>query len=163
MAVLLNEMLANTLDLYSHAKQAHWNVRGPQFQEVHELFDRVATASLEIVDEVAERAGQLGASVAGTIHDASRASALPRYELQIAATDAHLRAVAWSMQAYCAANLKAIKKAEDAEDQLTLDLFVEGGRRLEELLWFVESHVVPATPHLVGQPKAARSAKAGAR
>src|SRR4051812_30554474 len=39
---LLNQHLADTFDLYGHAKHAHWNVKGPQFHQLHELFDDLA-------------------------------------------------------------------------------------------------------------------------
>jgi starvation-inducible DNA-binding protein len=160
MSSLLNEMLANTLDLYTHAKQAHWNVRGPQFQAVHELFDRVSQAALDAADEVAERAGQLGAEVSGTLVEASKATTLPPYGLHIAGIEAHIKAVTKSMGAYCEANRKAIKKADDADDPLTADLFTQSGRKLEELMWFVESHLVPSSTD-EGDSNSSSRSKAG--
>ena len=39
---LLNQHLADTFDLYSQTKQTHWNAKGPQFFQLHELFDKLA-------------------------------------------------------------------------------------------------------------------------
>lgn len=56
---LLNQHLADTLELHSQIKQAHWNVKGPQFYQLHELFDDLAEEVEDHVDEIAERATAL--------------------------------------------------------------------------------------------------------
>src|SRR6266536_1002229 len=53
---LLNARLADAFDLYSQLKQAHWNVKGSDFIQLHELYDTVAADVLEHVDAIAERA-----------------------------------------------------------------------------------------------------------
>lgn len=141
LARMLNEMLANSVDLYSHAKQAHWNVRGPQFERIHELFDSVSQKALEAADEFAERAGQLGSSVSGTLADTTNATTLPKYELDIASAESHIKALLKSMRAYCQSTREAIKLADDNDDPLTADICTEFGREMEKLLWFVESHI----------------------
>ena len=60
MGMILNERLADDLDLERQAKQAHWNIRGARFQQLHELFDATAALAVGWSDELAERAGQLG-------------------------------------------------------------------------------------------------------
>jgi len=45
---LLNQQLADTFDLYSQTKQAHWNVKGAQFFQLHELFDKLAAELLDL-------------------------------------------------------------------------------------------------------------------
>jgi len=63
MIELLNARLADALDLYSQAKQAHWNVKGSDFIQLHELFDTLAGDVLSFVDLIAERATALGREV----------------------------------------------------------------------------------------------------
>lgn len=63
---LLNQHLADTFDLYSQTKQAHWNVKGPQFFQMHELFDKLAEEVEDLVDMIAERATSLGGIAQGT-------------------------------------------------------------------------------------------------
>ena len=53
---LVNQCLADTFDLYSAFKQAHWNVKGLEFHQLHELFDDAAEALFPFVDMFAERA-----------------------------------------------------------------------------------------------------------
>jgi starvation-inducible DNA-binding protein len=62
---LLNQRLADAIDLDTQAKQAHWNVKGPQFIALHKLFDEVYAAVEEYVDLLAERVVQLGGIAAG--------------------------------------------------------------------------------------------------
>src|SRR5262245_49241787 len=64
---LLNQQLADVVDLGLQAKQAHWNVKGPHFIGLHELFDKVAEELEEYTDEIAERAVELGGVALGTI------------------------------------------------------------------------------------------------
>src|SRR5438270_2119775 len=69
---LLNRHLAAAIDLHAQIKQAHWNVRGPIFIAIHELFDKVADVVEEYSDKIAERAGTLGGSAEGTVQTAAQ-------------------------------------------------------------------------------------------
>src|SRR5580765_2110316 len=76
MIALLNAQLADTLDLYTQVKQAHWNVKGPYFIALHELFDDLAEQLEEPVDDIAERVTALGGVAMGTARIAAKASRL---------------------------------------------------------------------------------------
>ena len=71
---LINQRLADLVDLQMQLKQAHWNVKGPHFIRLHELFDKVAEELEELTDDMAERAVELGGLALGTIQ--SRLSSL---------------------------------------------------------------------------------------
>jgi len=73
---LLNQQLADTFDLFGQTKQAHWNVKGPQFYQLHLLFDDLADKVEKYIDEIAERATTLGGSAQGTVRMAAAASRL---------------------------------------------------------------------------------------
>lgn len=140
MAALLNDRLAELIDLWTHAKEAHWNVRGSGFKAIHELFDAVADQVAEAVDDVAERAVQLGGRARGTLHHAAKASELPRYPAKLVDQADHAHALASSV-AWVAKNLRAaIDQAAKAGDQATADLFTEHTRALDKLLWMIEAH-----------------------
>src|SRR5580693_8235038 len=79
---LLNHNLALVIDLERQAKQAHWNVKGPNFIALHELFDKVAETAEEFTDLLAERATALGGVAEGTIEAAAGHSALPSYPVE---------------------------------------------------------------------------------
>ena len=94
---LLNHSLAALIDLQLQAKQAHWNVKGPNFISLHELFDSVAADAGAFADSVAERIVALGGQAAGTIHAVGRHTALPAYALEIVAGQDHVGALSTSM------------------------------------------------------------------
>src|ERR1700745_66033 len=74
---LLNQHLADTFDLMSQTKFAHWNVKGPTFIALHKLFDELAEGLEEHVDEIAERATALGGVARGTVRQAAAMSTTP--------------------------------------------------------------------------------------
>ncbi len=138
---VLNQQLADTFDFYSQAKQAHWNVKGMEFMQLHELFDEVADAVLPFVDTLAERVTTLGGVAMGTTRMAAKASKLKEYPSDVAAGKEHLGLVRDRLAALIASNRKAIEKSSELEDPTTEDLFTEISRVLDLQLYFVESHL----------------------
>src|SRR5271166_3661858 len=76
---LLNARLADCIDLQTHTKQAHWNVKGPHFIGLHELFDKINEQVEDYVDDIAERAVQLGGVAEGTARTVAKRSSLAEY------------------------------------------------------------------------------------
>jgi starvation-inducible DNA-binding protein len=140
---LLNKHLSAAIDLHAQAKQAHWNVRGPAFIAIHELFDKVSSAVEDNSDTIAERVGALGGTAHGTIQMAAKQSFLVPYDLGIADEQAHVFAVAGGLAAFGQSTREAIDHATKLGDAVTADLFTEMTRASDKLLWFVESHLLP--------------------
>jgi starvation-inducible DNA-binding protein len=138
---LLNARLADAIDLKSQLKQAHWNAKGAQFLQLHELFDAVAGRVDAQVDEIAERAVQLGGSALGTLRLAAAASSLPEYPAGLTDGLAHAAAIADRLAAYGASIRAAIDTAAALGDADTADLFTGFSREVDKDLWFVESHL----------------------
>jgi len=137
---LLNARLADTFDLYSQLKQAHWNVKGSDFYQLHLLYDQVAEDVFPFVDEIAERATQLGGLALGTARMAASASSLDEYPLDAIEGMETVTAVADRLAAYAAAVRSAIDTTAEWGDQSTSDLFTEISRTVDKYLWFVEAH-----------------------
>jgi starvation-inducible DNA-binding protein len=140
---LLNRHLAAAIDLHGQLKQAHWNVRGPAFIAVHELFDKVAGVAEGYSDAIAERAAGLGGVAEGTVQVATERSFLIPYPLRIADENEHIFAVAAALAAFGQSAREAIGQSETFGDADTADLFTEISRGVDQQLWFVESHVAP--------------------
>ena len=140
---LLNERLADAIDLQLQTKQAHWNVRGPHFISLHELFDKVAETVEGYTDQIAERAAGLRAIAEGTVQVAAEHSFLVPYPLRIADEKQHLFAIASRLAAFDQSARDAIGKAAGFEDTDTADLFTEVSRGVDHQLWFVEAHAAP--------------------
>jgi starvation-inducible DNA-binding protein len=138
---LLNARLAEALDLQMQARQAHWNVKGPQFIALHELFDRLAGELDGHVDEMAERITALGGIAEGTVQAVAGRSKLDAYPLDIAEGRAHLDALAAAYACFAKALRKAIDESAKAGDADTSDLFTGVSRSADKGLWLLEAHL----------------------
>ena len=141
MISLLNQQLASTFDLYSQTKQAHWNVKGAQFFQLHELFDNLAEELTGYVDLIAERATALGGLALGTVRMSAANSQLAECELEITDSLPTVEALAERYATLAASMRQAIESAEDKGDADTADLFTEVSRGLDKSLWFLEAHL----------------------
>ena len=141
MVDLLNARLADAVDMYAQAKQAHWNVKGIHFIALHELFDKVASAVEPGIDELAERAVELGGTADGTLGTVVARTTLPPYPADATADRDHLRRVSQALATYGKHLRAAIAAAADAGDADTSDLFTELSREIDKQLWFVEAHL----------------------
>lgn len=141
MVALLNQHLADTLDLYSQAKQAHWNVKGRDFFQLHELFDQLAAYLPTAIDEIAERATALGGLACGTVRMSAGASRLPEYPAEAREGMEHVAALAERYAAFGAGLRQAIDAAEEAGDADTADLFTQISREIDKHLYFLEAHL----------------------
>src|SRR4051794_14000677 len=79
---LLQARLSESIDLETQMKQAHWNVKGRTFYQLHLLFDKVHGEVEEFVDLIAERITALGGVADGRIQTAAKTSALYEYSLE---------------------------------------------------------------------------------
>lgn len=141
MIELLNQRLADTFDLYSQTKQAHWNVKGPQFFSLHELFDKLAAELEGYADLIAERATALGGLAQGTVRLSAANSQLAELPLDVTGSMPTVEALAERYAALGASTRQAIETANDQGDLDTADLFTEVSRGLDKALWFLEAHL----------------------
>jgi starvation-inducible DNA-binding protein len=138
---LLNARLADAIDLQTQTKQAHWNVKGPNFIALHELFDKVNEDVEEYVDEIAERAVQLGGVAEGTARMVAKRSSLTEYPAHAVDGRSHVEALSSALAAFGKAARKGIDQADELGDQDTADIFTEVSRGVDKWLWFVEAHL----------------------
>ncbi len=139
---ILNQTLAATLDLKTQTKQAHWNVKGMDFYQLHELFDEIAGELEEYVDMVAERVTALGGTALGTARIAASESILPEYNLDAVGGADHVTALADRFGTYAQHVREAIDSTEELGDADTADLYTEISRTIDKRLWFLEAHLV---------------------
>jgi starvation-inducible DNA-binding protein len=137
---ILNQRLADIIDLQTQLKQAHWNVKGPHFIGLHELFDKIAEEVESYVDLIAERAVQLGGIAQGTVRVAASRSRLDEYPLDIADGSTHVEAVARALSTFGREARMTIDETDRLGDANTSDIFTEASRGIDKWLWFVEAH-----------------------
>jgi starvation-inducible DNA-binding protein len=138
---ILNQTLAATSDLKSQVKQAHWNVKGTDFYQLHLMFDEMAGELEEYVDTIAERITALGGYAMGTVRMAAENSILPEFPVDILAGMEHVTALADRFAPYAKHIREAIDKTDELGDVDTSDLYTEVSRTIDKRLWFLEAHL----------------------
>ncbi|MEW4569207.1 DNA starvation/stationary phase protection protein Dps [Tautonia sp. JC769] len=138
---LLNQHVADSMDLYTQVKQAHWNVKGRNFYSIHELTDTFAAELLPYVDEIAERATALGGYVSGTLRMAAESTSLPEYPSDPVDALDHVQVLVERIGAFANSVRAAIDQSEELGDKGTADLFTEISRLVDKRLWFFEAHL----------------------
>jgi len=140
-ATLLNARLADAIDFTLQGKQAHWNVKGPQFIALHELFDKVVESAEDWVDDIAERVVALGGVAEGTVGAVGKKTTLAAYPLELVEGQEHVDALS-SALAKLGKNVRAaIDEAGKLGDADTADLFTGISRDADKYLWFLEAHL----------------------
>ena len=138
---ILNRQLADTTDLFTQLKHAHWNVKGSEFYQLHKLYDELAACTLEWSDEIAERAAILGGYVKGTLRMAAADTRLPEFPTDAVADMETVRALVAAYANYCASTREAIEATDKLGDPTTSDLLTEVSHDADKNLWFLEAHL----------------------
>jgi len=138
---LLNERLADAVDLGTQVKQAHWNVKGASFIALHELFDQVAEHVEDQVDLLAERITALGGVALGTVEVVARATSLKAYPLDIRDGTEHLQALSNVVADFGSKVRAAIDETAGWRDATTSDVFTQISREVDKDLWLLEAHL----------------------
>lgn len=141
MIAMLNARLLDAIDLRLAIKQAHWNVKGPNFIALHEMFDDMQERVDAFVDDIAERSVALGGIVAGTTQAVANGSRLAPYPVEITDQMEHVRALADRIAAFGKLARAAIDEADEVSDKDTADLFTGISRQMDKDLWFLEAHL----------------------
>jgi starvation-inducible DNA-binding protein len=138
---LLNQLLVDSIDLQSQLKYAHWNVKGPHFISLHELFGQLADGFDGPIDDLAERATALGGVATGTVRQASQQTRLPEFPSDVFSGLAIVEQLVLRYAALAKQTRAAIDQSATMGDDDTADLFTGFSRELDKNLWFLESHL----------------------
>lgn len=138
---LLNARLADSTDLRTQVKWAHWNVKGMHFIQLHELFDSVASHLEEQTDSIAERITALGGVANGTAREVAAKSGLKEADLTASDGPSMLKFLVHNVAHHANALREAVQESDDLDDAITADLFTQLTRELDKDLWFLEAHL----------------------
>jgi starvation-inducible DNA-binding protein len=138
---LLNARLADAIDLTLQGKQAHWNVKGPQFIALHELFDKVVESAEDWVDDLAERVVALGGVAEGTVGAVGKKTTLAAYPMDITDGPEHVDALSSALAKFGKGIRAAIDDSDKLGDKDSADLFTGISRDSDKYLWFLEAHL----------------------
>lgn len=137
-AALLNTNLAAAMDLHARLKHAHWNVTGPVFIAVHELFDKMAEQAEDWADMMGEQIRFLDFEAYGTALSASK-SFLGPYSVGIASAESHISAILASMTLFSSSTKAAASSCLKANDQVTANIFVTITGESQKNIYFLRS------------------------
>ncbi len=137
---LLNQRLADCIDLQTQCKQAHWNVKGPTFIALHKLFDEINEDVEGYIDLIAERIVQLGGVAEGTVRIVAVRSKLLDYPLALTTGGQHVAALSDALSQFGRTARMCIEEMTDLEDAVGADIMTEIARGTDKWLWFVEAH-----------------------
>jgi starvation-inducible DNA-binding protein len=140
----LNQQLASLSDLAAAYKQAHWNVVGSDFSQLHALFDQFADQTREYVDAVAERVVTLGGTARGTIQAAAEQSTLPPFPLDERCEQHLLEALVAQIDILDGDLRQAMDST--ASEPATQDVYIEVVRGIEKQRWMLQSHLARRSP-----------------
>ena len=143
---LLQARLADAIDMSLITKQAHWNLKGPQFIGVHLMLDNFRNEQDEFVDTMAERITQLGGTALGTTQEVAKATTLPAYPVDIYQVSDHIHALIERYAMVANAVRANIDEVDEAGDPDTADILTEVSRGIDKQLWFLEAHTQEQSP-----------------
>ena len=148
---MLNRRLADAIDLQLQSRQAYWNVKGPHFMALRELFDKVAGGAEKYANLIAERIVQLGGRAEGTAHAVAGRSSLDGHGLSTSYGNSHINALSsadgngyinalsTTLTAFGRHARYASAQASELLDADTAAIFTEIARGIDKWLWFVET------------------------
>ena len=135
----LNTTLADSIDLYTQLKVAHWNIKGPNFSSLHPLFETFAVSLANHNDAIAERAVTLGGRAYGTARHVAAHSKLPEYPQETSRDLEHVKLLAERIEGYLAGLRETRKLGEQDGDTDTVDLLTGIVSEFEKHVWFLRA------------------------
>ncbi len=149
MVGLLNQSLADTTDLMTQCKFAHWNVKGMNFYQLHLLFDEIAEEFEEHADIIAERATALGGEATGTVRSAASNSRIPPIPPEATTGPEYVQALVERVGIHANHLRQEIEIAVEHGDEDTADMFTELSREVDKQLYFLEAHLQAVNPEAI--------------
>jgi starvation-inducible DNA-binding protein len=140
---LLNQILADTMILYSLYKKHHWQMRGPTFEQLHLLLDKHAGEQLELIDALAERVQMLGGVAIAEMRHVAEITNIERAPSGVEEVPAMLARLLSAHEAIITAVRDAIEQTAQNGDGGSNDLLIGDVLRThEQQVWFLAEHLV---------------------
>ncbi|PSQ24170.1 DNA starvation/stationary phase protection protein Dps [Halobacteriales archaeon QS_9_67_15] len=148
---VLNQCLADLSAVTMQLKSAHWNVKGQEFYQLHELFEDLIEEFDGYVDDVAERASALGGRPPGTAREVARQTTIPALPPQTVEGVALVGELVDRLAVLDANLYEQLETVTERNDLDTADLLNEISRVVAKSLWFLEAHLQGAPAATGGQ------------
>lgn len=137
----LSRFLADSYTLYLKTHNFHWNVTGPMFNSLHNMFMTQYTEQWTALDEIAERIRALGFNAPGSYREFVALSSIPEEPGLTHSADWQemVRQLVVGNEAVCRTARKALDIADDADDAPTEDLLTQRLQTHEKYAWMLRS------------------------
>ena len=136
---VLQANLTDAIDLYNSTRQAHWNVKGPSFHSLHELFETFYTTLAEDIDILAERLVQLGGTAMGTSQSVVSGTRIKAYPTDVRQGDQHVVELLERYGALAATVRAGIDQTDESGDSDTADILTGVSKNLDKAVWMLEA------------------------
>ena len=137
----LNMRLSDEYVLYTKTRKYHWNVIGPRFHQLHEFFEEQYEILDEMIDEIAERTRQLGGKSLGTLDEFARNSSINEEPGQNPDAQTMISNLLNDHETVIKTLRKNADEAEELEDMVTNDFFLEAAQKHEKMAWMLRAHL----------------------
>jgi starvation-inducible DNA-binding protein len=137
----LQDTLVELTDLHLRAKQAHWNVVGRHFRQVHLHLDELTEEMRGAADQVAERAVSIGYPVDGRPSTVAKATPLPEFPAGQVVDDEVVALITEALADVCGSVRQRVEHTEEL-DPVTQDLLIEVLQTLEKQHWMFAAQKV---------------------
>ncbi|MEO3679903.1 Dps family protein [Rheinheimera fenheensis] len=136
----LSVLLADTYTLYLKTHNYHWNVTGPMFQTLHTLFETQYNELALAVDEIAERIRALGEFAPGSYKEYAKLTSIKEAD-GIPTAEEMIKDLVKGQEAIAKTARSIVPTADDASDEVTLDLLTQRMTVHEKNAWMLRSLV----------------------
>lgn len=136
----LSRLLADTYSLYLKTHYFHWNVTGPMFHSLHQMFEEEYVELAQAVDDIAERIRTLGAVAPGSYSEFAELSSIKETR-EVPTAQEMVRLLVEGNETVVRTAREAFPAAERAGDESTVDLMTERMRTHEKTAWMLRSMI----------------------
>lgn len=140
----LQAVLVDLIDLHVQGKQAHWNIVGTNFRDLHLQLDEIVEAARQFADDTAERMRALHALPDGRSATVAKATSLPEFPAGLVDTHDAIERIVAALEA-AVGTMRKVHDEVDEEDPTSADLLHEFISRLEQFAWMVNAETMKPT------------------
>ncbi|MET3172683.1 UNVERIFIED_ORG: starvation-inducible DNA-binding protein [Arthrobacter sp. UYCu721] len=140
----LQAVLADLIELHIQGKQAHWNIVGTNFRDLHLQLDEIVDAARQFADDMAERMRALHALPDGRSATVAKSTSLAQFPEGLISTKDAIERIVAALEA-AVGTMRKVHDEVDEEDPTTADLLHEFIAKLEQYAWMVNAETMKAS------------------
>ena len=144
----MQAVLADLIELHIQGKQAHWNIVGTNFRDLHLQLDEIVDAARAFADDTAERMRALHALPDGRSETVAKSTSLAQFPEGLISTKDAIDRIVAALEA-AVGTMRKVHDEVDEEDPTTADLLHTFIEKLEQFAWMVGAENMKASARVV--------------